>query len=56
MEKINEASVRALSEKEAKEIRGGSTLVQYLVKFAAWGTSFFFNMGVQEGRKTRALM
>jgi len=48
-------SIRLLEETEMKNIKGGS-IVNYLMKFAAWGAGYFFNMGVSEGRKMRALL
>ena len=46
---------RLLTADEMTETRGGS-VVDYLMKFASWGASYFFHMGVQEGRRMRALL
>jgi hypothetical protein len=45
--------IRMLNADEMKQISGGS-VVNFLLRFASWGTSYFFNMGVREGRTTRA--
>lgn len=44
-----------LNDDELKCIAGGS-IADYLFKFASWGAGYFFRMGVQEGRKMRALL
>lgn len=47
------AELRPLSKQEMLNVSGGS-VVSFLVKFAQWGATYFFNMGVREGKKMRA--
>lgn len=53
--KLDVAGLRPLSTDEMQNIHGGS-IVSYLLKFAAWGAGYFFNMGVREGRRMRAFL
>lgn len=53
--KLDVGSLRPLSTDEMQKIYGGS-IADYLMKFAAWGANYFFNMGVREGRRMRALL
>lgn len=47
--------MRRMSVEETMQVSGGS-LVSSLVRIARWGAVYFFNMGVQEGRKMRAML
>ena len=49
------ADIRMLKSEELASIKGGG-VVDYLVKFASWGAGYFFQMGVREGRRMRALL
>ena len=56
MDKVDVAGLCPLTDEETKQIKGGSVLLECLLKFASWGAGYFFKMGVQEGRSMRALL
>lgn len=51
---IDATGLCPLSDDEMKNISGG--FLQSLVRFAVRGASYFFNMGLHEGRRMRDLL
>lgn len=46
----------ALSKEEARLISGGWSLTGFLIDCAKAGAAYFFNMGLNEGRRVRAIL
>lgn len=45
-----------LSREEAQQVKGGNGWLQLLLKLTSHGVTYFFNMGVREGRRMRDLI
>jgi hypothetical protein len=50
--RVDPKGLRELSSAEMQTCGGG--LTQYVIQFAIWGAGYFYRMGVQEGRRTKA--
>ena len=48
--------LRVLSREEALQVKGGNGWLQLLLKFTSYGVTYFFKMGVREGRRMRDLI
>ncbi len=56
-EKLNRERFQQLSVEESERVRGGNGgLIDQLVRWGINGAVYFFRMGVEEGRATRAWM
>jgi hypothetical protein len=45
-----------LSREESQQVKGGNGWMQLLLKFTSYGVTYFFKMGVREGRRMRDLI
>jgi hypothetical protein len=56
MYSVDPKLLQPLSQTEAMKIAGGKSLIGILIDFAGNGVVYFFNMGLREGRRMRALI